>query len=47
MDAQLREKMGTAGYARFNQHFTFEQMLAKTKKVYYEVLEEAYGAGRF
>ena len=47
VDAQLREKMGTAGYARFNQHFTFEQMLAKTKKVYYEVLEEAYGAGRF
>jgi glycosyltransferase involved in cell wall biosynthesis len=45
LDAELRTRMGAAGYARFHGHFTFERMLEKTKRVYYEILEEA-GAER-
>jgi glycosyltransferase involved in cell wall biosynthesis len=46
LDAELRTRMGAAGCARFQEYFTFDRMLEKTKKVYYEVLEEA-GAARW
>lgn len=39
MDKTLRERMGAAGYRRFHARFTFDQMLAGTKQVYYGVLE--------
>jgi len=37
-DAQLRATMGNAARARFEEHFTFEQMLERTLAVYREVL---------
>ncbi len=40
LDAELRARMGVAGHARFNKYFTLQQMLSKTKQVYYEVLRE-------
>lgn len=47
LDAELRARMGAAGYTRFRANFTLDQMLEKTKRVYYQVLEEATaGKGR-
>ena len=37
-DAALRAKYGAAGQARYQAHFTFEQMLAKTQRVYQDIL---------
>lgn len=42
LDTDLRAKMGTAGRLRYQEHFTFERMLEKTVKVYYDVT----GAGK-
>lgn len=37
-DPGMRVRMGTAGRRRYERHFTFEQMLDKTLKVYEEVV---------
>jgi len=41
-DPQLRAKLGTAGRTRYEAHFTFDRMLAKTLKV--KVYEEVLAA---
>ena len=40
MDPALRTRMGAAGRARFEQHFTLDRMVAKTLSVYGDVVCE-------
>jgi glycosyltransferase involved in cell wall biosynthesis len=37
---ELRQRMGTAGRARYEELFTFERMMEKTQKVYDEILAQ-------
>ena len=44
-DARLRATMGAAARARFEEHFTFEQMLERTLAVYRDVVELDHDSG--
>ena len=44
-DAALRQRMGDAGFARVNERFTVERMVAGTARVYARVAAAPHVAG--
>jgi glycosyltransferase involved in cell wall biosynthesis len=42
----LREEMGSKGRTRWEEHFTIEQMVAKTFAIYQDVVQQSRTAGR-
>lgn len=47
VDADLRKKLGDGGRERYLAHFTFDNMLEKTLRIYQEVVSAGSAAGRY